>query len=294
MVVKFDKNECAEEFARLYALNESFQESEVVTNHPTLYASAVQLYGSWKNALNKHGIRRQKLVEREKFILYWMMKRRFELYGDESIRHINIQPQELKDRVTNAFKTVKALRRHFYSWNEEKVLFELRMHLLTGGTIERMRTEYPELYRSCKPFFKNIDELKESYEDAFGIIMPEEESNKQANEEERSEPEKAPVQVSEPENSRVEDILIDFLKELEYFKDMGSKSDIIEHIVGAKNISKNEVIDFLFDQWSKARKEGKTVREEDIKVENPVMYYAFKQYFSNLREAFQELISKVQ
>ena len=274
------KTEIGEELQRLYTLGDSLKEEDVMEQHPEFYASSVGVYGDWKTTLQKHGLRRQKIIEREKFLLYWIMKKRFEEYGDEAIRHINIQPQELKDRITAAFKTVKGLRRHFYSWNEERVLFEVRAHLLAGGSIDRLEDENTELYQAVKPFYDNLDELKEAYDDAFGMVIPHEE----------------PVSFKESPApaSGIEDILIDFLKELDYFKDMDSKADIVEHVIGARKITKSEVIDYLVEQLAVSRKKGETFKEEDIKKENPPMYYAFKQYFKTMREAFTELLSKVQ
>jgi len=274
------KTEIGEELQRLYTLGDSLKEEDVMEQHPEFYASSVGVYGDWKTTLQKHGLRRQKIIEREKFLLYWIMKKRFEEHGDEAIRHINIQPQELKDRITAAFKTVKGLRRHFYSWNEERVLFEVRAHLLAGGSIDHLEDENTELYQAVKPFYDNLDELKEAYDDAFGMVIPHEET------------------VSSKETplpaSGIEDILIDFLKELDYFKDMDSKADIVQHVIGARKITKSEVIDYLVEQLAVSRKKGETFKEEDIKKENPPMYYAFKQYFKTMREAFTELLSKVQ
>lgn len=285
MDTKLSPADISEQLILLFSLDDSLKEEDVKEQHPQLYASSVEQYGNWKQALQKHGISRHKLIEREKFLLYWIMKKRFEVHGDEAIRHINIQPPELKERVNAAFKTIKGLRRHFYAWNEERVLFELRAHLLTGGSVEKLRTENADLYAAVKPFYKNIDELKEAYEDSFGISPVVEENVVRVS---------RPVESPYVESTPMEDILIDFLKEIDYFKGLENKSDIVEQVLSAKKISKSQVVDYVVEQFAISRKKGETFKEEDIKLHNPPMYYAFKQYFKSMREAFAELLSKVQ
>jgi hypothetical protein len=68
----------------------------------------------------------------------------------------------------------------------------------------------------------------------------------------------------------------------------------VEDIVGARHKSKAEVSEYLFQCWAEARKSGANFTESELKTKNPIMYYAFKQYYPSLRAAFEEMLAKVQ
>lgn len=144
-------------------------EEALKKNQRKFHKEVLSVYGSWDKALRANGISKRKQIQREKFVLYFMLKDRKEKYGPESVRPKNIQPEEFKDRIVRTFKTYKALKDIVENWNEDKVMFELHGAILTGETIPTIKENDSELYENMLAEFSTVEAAIEQYNKRFGL-----------------------------------------------------------------------------------------------------------------------------
>lgn len=279
-LLKEETQEINEKIREMYVFNANLEEDNVKKQRKKLYKEVVGAYESWDKALQVNGITKRKIREREKFLLYYMLKQRYEKYGVEAIRPKNVQPQEIKDRIVNSFKTLKALKDIVSNWNEDKVLYELHAALLTGATISNLEKEESELYEQMMDHFKDLNHALEQYNKRFGIpsIAPEQMLHSV---EEDDEDDDIDVHVLHTKT----DDLIDMMIKLQY---IDSEEDA-EAITKANHIKKDDVISFLFNALADAQVSGQKITEEGIKKKNAAVYFAIKAHYRNLENAFKEI-----
>lgn len=285
-----EKQEINERIKEKYALNETLEEDEVKKEDKKLYKEAVNIYGSWDKALKSNGIIKRNLREREKFILYSVMKRRYEMYGEEVLRPKNVQPETVKERIVEAFKTLKALTNTILNWDEEKVLYELRAEFLTGHTIEEVERSNPELYEQMMYHFKNLEHVKEEYNKRFGMGV--EFVIGDLEDEIREEMTRKPKEIQvkkQTKRSVDDDALIDMLVKLNYLKN----EEEINHIKEASEITREEMISYIFTSLADVSKKGTKLTEEYIRKDNPAMLFAIRAEFGTVEKAFNEMKEKL-
>ena len=270
------KEQVQEKIKELYVFNASLDEEEVKKKRKKLYREITTYYSNWDRALLSCGISKRKLREREKFTLYFLLKGRLEKYGPEAIRPKNVQPLEVKERIVNSFKTLKALRDIVIQWNEDKVLYELHAAFLTGAEVDEIEKTYPELYEHMMDHFKDIKDVLEQYNKRFGLPSIAPEQVLAQLEEEEQEPH---------EMLAKNDDLIDMMIKLNYI----DKEEDAEAIIQANRLGKETVIAYLFEALSRAQKSGVKITEQGMREEEPAIYFAMKAHYKNLENAFKEM-----
>lgn len=313
-----EKIEIHDQIKEKYAINESLEEADVKKEDKKLYKEAVKTYGSWEKTLKNTGIIKRNLREREKFVLYSIMRRRFELYGEEALRPKNVTPEELKERIVENFKTLKNLTTIVKNWDEDRIMYEIRKAFLTGSTIQDIEKENAELYEQMLYHFKNLEHAQEEYYKRFGdmskfiignvqTLQAEEEEEREAETEVEEKYEKIPkyankrakVKVLAGDESETAEALeieneksntdMDYL--LEFFINMGllkGKEDVT-YIKKAMKKSKEETLAFLFKIITESGKTKKKITDEMIYEQNPVFYYAIKGQYKSFENAFNEI-----
>lgn len=270
------KEQVQEKIKEMYIFNASLDEEDVKKKRKKLYKDISSHYSNWDRALASCGITKRKLREREKFTLYFLLKGRLEKYGQEAIRPKNIKPLEVKERIVNSFKTLKALRDIVVQWDEDKVLYELHAAFLKGAEVEQLESEHPELYEHMMDHFKDIKDVLEQYNKRFGLpsIAPEQLLEQLDEEEEDTQ-----------EVLAKNDDLIDMMIKLNYI----DNEEDAEAIIQANRLGKEDVVAYLFEALSKAQRSGVKVTEQGIRSEQPAIYFAMKAHYKNLENAFKEM-----
>jgi hypothetical protein len=295
MMLDEKKGELVQELNKIFILNENLDEDEIKKKYPKLHEHALEAFGTWKKALRENGIKKRKLVENEKFYLYHIMKKRYQKYGEEALRPKNIEP-EMKDRIVDSYKTLKALRNTIVGWNEDKVLYEVRRLMISGHTFDEIEKNKNELYDKIMLYFDNLDELKEEYTTQFSLKELKQEENEDNEEEKQQKIELISKEKTAPKSAvqtlkEVEERVFHMLKEINYYENE-EVAEAVKRVMEGKYIGKQEVMDYLFKQFTASRMNGQMLTEEKIKTDNPTMYHAFKNYFKNLQEAFGEMTKK--
>jgi hypothetical protein len=284
-----EKQKINQTIRKMYVLNESMEEVEVSKKHQDLYFSVLETYGSWQKALKINGISKRNIRERQRFMMYSVMKGRAEKYGEEALRPKNIDEQT-KEKIVEVYDSMKELTKEtLKNWNKERVMYELRQYLLTGGKANGLESNNPELYHHMKMLFGSMEEASEEYQMRFGVkIQHEVEVSKQELKEAGKKntsvkSKKTPEKLEEDPNTiRLEELL-----EMGYLTE-----DQVEEIKMSKEVTEQEMFDFLMDEIVQARIDGAQLTEERLKARNHAMYHSVIQRFGTLSNALREAVVK--
>ena len=299
-----DKQAMNEEIKRMYVLNENMEEAEVSKEKTELYFSVLETYGSWQKALRLNGIGKRALKERQRFMTYCVMKGRLEKYGEEALRPKNID-EETKEKITEVYTSIKELTKEILkNWTEEKVMYELRLYLLTGGKVNGLESNNPELYHHMKTLFGSFEKAAEEYSERFGTKIEREAAvSKETLEEAAKKPTavKSKAAKQQPKKQEKKGRSKEKTKEktdstaiaLEELLAMGYLTeDQVAEIRMAKEVSDQEMFDFLMDEIVQARIDGTKLTEERLKERNSAMYHAVISRFGKLNNALREAVVK--
>lgn len=297
-------------------------EESVKKTERKFHKEVLSVYGSWDKALRANGISKRKQIQREKFVLYFMLKNRKEKYGAESVRPKNIQPEEFKDRIVKTFKTYKALKDIVENWNEDKVMFELHGAVLTGETIPTIKHNDPELYDNMVAEFLTVEAAIEQYNKRFGLpkitmedlglntngvtvvnnssevdnkakesVATESSKAEAIEEEQEATQNEAEIVVREEDKAKkvntpvASDDLIDMLIKLNYI----DEEEDAKAIILASKHTKQEVSSFLFQQLANAQVTGAKLTEQSIKDQDASYYFAIKALYGGLDAAIKSI-----
>jgi len=266
-------------FQRMYIMNESFRHEDVKRENNDFYEKVVETYHSWQKALRENGVNKRKLKEREKFFLYWIMKKRYMKFGESSLRPKNID-QETKDKIVDTYKTIKNLKRIIKMWDEEKVLFEVRAKILTGETLDELEKSDSKLYQQILTYFDDLETFQEEYDSRFmleGVLKENEKPKEQESIKEEKEEKKS---TAFSEDGRLRKMLIQLGDYTEQETNM---------LLEASEKTKDEVMIYLMEKLLQAKKEGIIPTDESIKEDNLSMYYAMRAYFGTFRQALKQI-----
>lgn len=271
-------DELNEKIKVLYIFYADLDEKEIKKERKLLYKEAIDAYGTWEKALVTNGITKRKIREREKFVLYYLLKVRFEKYGVEAIRPKNVHPDDIKNRIVHSFKTLKTLKDIVLNWNEEKVMYELHAVFLTGTPVDTLKEKFPELYEQMLGYFSSYTNALNEYNKRFGLpdISPEKNPMNETN--------LLQTRPQKVNNEEVDDLMSMLIK-LRY---IDNKSDA-KAITEANRLRKEEVNSFLLHALAEAQISGIPLTEDTIKTKNPVIYFAMKVHYSHLDNAFYEI-----
>lgn len=311
------RREFNEHLREAFLTFESMEEQIVKHEHPKLHAQALEIFGSWRRALRENGINKHRTIENKRFYLYSIMKRRYEKYGEEALRPKNID-HETKEMIVDVYKTMKKLKAAIISWNRDKIIFELREYMVTGGSFDRIESEKPDLYQHALHYFKDVEALEETYETDFQVkeikvydektpvFSENKKSNKQTtNSRKRGRPRKESqeptvieeetvfVQPSELSSKEIASIEKKYDDRLAFFFDVakaygGFKDIELTEAIQIHEKSKEDILQFILEEGTRARRNGEVLTEETIKEMDEVMYHALKLRFGSLRDAFNE------
>lgn len=265
-----------EQIKELYVFNEPLDEEYVKKNHKKIYKQAVDDFGEWDKALRGNAVTKRKLKERQRFMLYALMKGRYQQYGPEALRPKNID-QETKDKIVESYKTLKALKDIIMTWTEDKALFELRIHLLSGADLKTLKKDYPVLHEQILTHYKDINNVIEQYDKNFGIPS--------------IQPEKT-MAVQEELQEKV-DVQLDQLAEAMVKMNYIEKTEDIYAISEAQTKTKIEISAYIFQKIAQVQLEGKKLSMKEIYKENPVMYYAIKLTYKDLETAISKVTKSI-
>lgn len=277
MTVKTKKDEVLEKVKELYVFNSEMDESSVKKERKRLYKDALSLFETWEKALKACGITKRKIREREKFILYFILKERYKKYGVEAMRPKNVQPEEIKERIVNSFKTLKALKDTITNWNEDKVMYELHSAFLTGTSLDEIEEKNPDLFENMMDHYKDVKHALNEYDKRFGLPTIDGKEIKIVTSENKD----LNMAVS---NSYDNDELINMMIKLKYIENEEDAKAILE----AKNIEKQEIVSFVFRVLGNAQINGEKITEDSIKKENPAIYFAMRATYGSLENALRE------
>lgn len=293
------KQKLAENLKEHYVLDGNFSEEYVQKHNKPLFKLANEVYGDWQKALRNNQISKRKIREREKFVLYCMMKNRYEKWDKEALRNKNVLPVEIKDRIVDVYKTMKTLKDVIFNWSEERVLYELHAYFLKGGTFEQLEEDEPTLYENMLEYFQDLNHLVQQYDRRFGMptIDPEHlvaslqdelepiQVAGNENEEVLETVGEAPVPV---ENSFLNGDLEDILVKLNYIE-----KDDIQHLKEATHISKEDISTYLFSMLAQVKMQDKKLTDNMIKEDDASMFFAIKAQYGDLKTAVQALTASL-
>ena len=269
------KQEVNEQIKTLYIMNQSMEENEVKKKHKKVYKEAMNVYGDWEKALRGNAVTKRKLKERQRFMLYVLMKSRYNEYGPEALRPKNID-QVTKDKIVDSYKTLKSLRDMIISWSEDKVLYELRIKLLSGANLETLEKEVPVLYEQMMDHFKDFEHVIEEYDKRFGT------------------PSIQPVSaVQEEEDHGIHGVQLEKLAETMVKMNYIEKTQDLFSIEAAQYKEKQEISSYVFHEIANSQQTGKKLSMKNIYDSNPVMFFAIKMHFGDLETAVSEIMKTV-
>lgn len=268
-----EKQELNEKIKEMYTLNESLNDSDVKKKHKNVYKKALDVYGEWEKALRGNAVTKRKLKERQRFVLYVLMKSRYNEYGPEALRPKNID-DETKEKIVESYKTLKTLRDIIVNWSEDKAIYELRLALLGGATLENLEKMHPVLYEQMMDHFKDMNDVVEEYDKKFGTPSIAPETLK-------GEMEDAPMNIN--------DIKLEELAETMVRMNYIEKTEDLFSIEAARHIEKKELSSFIFQKIAQAQQTGEKLSLKRIYESNPVMYFAIKMHYGDLESAVNEI-----
>jgi len=264
-------------FQHMYIMNKSFRNEDVKRENGDFYEKVIDKYHSWQKALRENGINKRKLKERDKFYLYWIMKKRYNKFGESSLRPKNID-QETKDKIVETYKTIKNLKRIIKMWDEEKVLFEVRAKILTGEKMEELEKKDPKLYQHIVAYFDDLETFQEEYHSRFMLETPERNEQKE------------PIQVQQKEEPKTTSVSSEDGRLRKMLIQLGEfTEEETNMLIEASEKTKDEVMIYLMEKLLQAKKQGVIPSDESIKEENLTMYYAMRAYFGTFRQALKQI-----
>lgn len=271
--LRMTKQELNEQIKTLYVMNQSMDEDDVKKKHKKVYKQAMNVYGDWEKALRGNAVTKRKLKERQRFMLYVLMKSRYNEYGPEALRPKNID-QDTKDKIVESYKTLKSLRDMIISWSEDKVLYELRIKLLSGASLEGLEKEHPVLYEQMMDHFKDMEHVVEEYDKRFGTpsVQP---------------------QIAVKETEEINGTQLGKLAETMVKMNYIEKTQDLFSIEEAQYKEKQEISSYVFHEIANSQQSGKKLSMKNIYEENPVMFFAIKMHFGDLETAVSEMMKTV-
>lgn len=272
----------------MYVLNENMEEVDVSKRHSELYFAVLETYGSWKKALKLNGIGKRNLKERQKFMVYCIMKARLEKFGDESLRPKNID-EDTKQKIVSVYPAIRNLTQNVLkNWSEDKVMYELRLFLLTGGDAENLDASHPELFHHMTELFGDFEAVNDEYHERFGVRINHE--KKQVSRESLETAAKKPeTQQKKKKATRQPEEVID----LNALRTMGYLTeDQVNEIRSAQEVTEEQMFDFLMDEIVQARIDGIRLNEERLKERNSAMYHAVINHYGKLDNALRVAVLK--
>jgi hypothetical protein len=308
------KQEVNEKMKELYVSGESLDEGVVKKKNRKMHKEILSVYGSWEKAKRASDITQRKLREREKFMLYSILKVRQEKYGEEATRPKNIHPEEFKERIVKVYKTIKAVKDIINNWNEDKVMYEMYTAFLTGSTIKEIKEGQHELYEHILDFYDSIDNALIQFNKRFGVPSLEKEQVMGGLIEGESKTNQEEQAIASGDNSGEEaEKVVDLNSKTKIVSgdtssDQSGDNDLInmmiklnyidgkeeaEAIVKANQLSKGEVAAFLFNLLAEAQSEGVKVTENYVKEKDVSYFFAVKAYYGTLTNAFQEITNSL-
>lgn len=264
---------------QLYIYNESLDEEIIKEKQPTIYEQVVEQYGNWEKALESNGINRKKIKERQRFMLYALMKHRYIQYGPEALRPMNID-EETKEKIVESYKTLKALKETIISWSKQKVLYELRIHLLGGLSLETIEKDVPLLYERLLQYYEDMNEVITVYNQNFGsptILY----SRKKKVEEETK-----PMQEEQPVNM-LDELAVSMVR-LNYI----NRPEDLLSLQEAQKATKEEITQFVSQMAGLSALSGERLTLEMVYDKNPVMYFAIKMNYGDIKGAIEALMAQ--
>ncbi|PGK51609.1 hypothetical protein CN918_27845 [Priestia megaterium] len=286
------KQDVNEAIKKLYIMNESLEESDVKKLHKKLYKNAINLYGQWDKVLRGNFITKKKLKERQRFMLYAMLKNRYMQKGADKLKYKEIDP-DTKEQIVQYYKTVKALKDIVISkWTEDKVMFEMRIVFMSGATVQNLDTEYPVLYEHILNHYNSLEMALEDYDKRFGmptISADMSVSKKQTASLELvlpSKPEEQPQHSDEGpvlENGLELEELANIMVRIDY---LDNKQDLYS-MVEAQKVDVQEIQAYVMPRYVTSKFDNKEFTLKTIYKENPVMHFAIKIHYGDLESAIE-------
>lgn len=293
----------------MYALNESFEEKVVKKKHKKLYKAIIDKYGNWEKAMKLHGVTKKRLKERSKFQLYHIMKNRYDNYGSEALRPKNIK-DGLKEEIVEVYSTIKNLKRSLFQWDEDKVMYELRAYILSGGKVEEIQKGNVALSTKINDVFGGIEEVKDEYIGRFGL--------------KRFKADTAPSvfdgMIADDEHEEKTETVVTPMKDYKKQKDVVEKVEVeelgglfdlakidgyemLDMLVKAGELSKDtannfkeigqktdkEIASFLMREILEAQSKGMKLTAKKIQEKDETMFYAITQKYGNLQKAIRNM-----
>lgn len=269
-----NKQQIDKKIKEMYTINQSLDESAVMEEEADLFDAVLKAYGSWEKALRSNGIWRKHLKERSRFMLYCRMKFRTETYGEEVLRPKNID-EETKDAILQVYTGLRELTKDtMKNWTESKVMYELRLFLMTGGQMNGLQPNDPELHHHLLAIYGSEEKAAADYLERFGTKLAAGEKKKKA-----AKP--SPVQ----KESQEEQVDLEELLAMGYL----SKQQV-QDIRASKEVTEDELYEFLLDEIVEARVENVKLSEGRLKERNAAMYHAVIGRFGTLKKAISQAV----
>lgn len=127
-----------EKYIKMYLSGESLREYDILEKNELFFKTVLIKYGSWNNFEKSVGILQRHIRERERFELYWIFKRRLKEFGEESLRHKNIEDM-FKEKMVDHFRTVSYVTNTLIKQGKNEALYyEVHARILCGITFEEI------------------------------------------------------------------------------------------------------------------------------------------------------------
>lgn len=262
------KTETGKKIQTMFVLGESLSEKVNKENNANFHKEVIASFGSWRNALRTQEINKTNLKNRDRFLIYYRMKRRFEQRGDDLVRHKSVD-HETKMEIKRLFGTHNKLMLTIKTWNEDKVMYELRAALLTGSRPSTLSIEHPQLFEQIEIFFDNIYSALSEYQERFGREVTELSDSVTTTENEVVENEKDSIHPN-----------LDDLVRLGYLDENEAKE-----ITELETITTDEIDDFLMALDSECKEHNINLTEARVKETDIVMFKAITKLYGNVENA---------
>ncbi|MFB8424682.1 hypothetical protein ACFC4S_21965 [Priestia megaterium] len=162
--IELKKEELKNKFNRLFLSYKPVTEKEIFNTNIEFFTEVINTFESWSRFEKETGFLQRHLKEREKFLLYKMMKlrsqdkKRFGTDAEiEALRHKNIG-EDLKEKISENFGSVKNLTNFINEmWNEDRVIFEAHNLFITGAEPHELAEKNPIMYEYLIEIFKGKD-----------------------------------------------------------------------------------------------------------------------------------------
>ncbi|QST03071.1 hypothetical protein IMZ31_21215 (plasmid) [Pontibacillus sp. ALD_SL1] len=267
-----------EKLKEIFVYDGNLDEDHVAEAYSDFYKEATTYYSSWSKVLRNNQITKKKRREREKFMIYMILKQRYEKHGEEALRKKNVQPEEFKKRVLKAFKSLQDVLDIVEKWNPDRVLYEMHASFLSGTTVRSFSQEEPDLYKRMMREFGDYKTAIERYDALFGMPTIDPDLISSGGREQKPAP-------SNEKPQKINDDLLSMMMKLSYIED---EKDV-QYIVQANQITKEQVITYLFQQMAEAKIQDKQLSDLSIKDKDPAMHFAIQAHYGSFQEAISEM-----